>query len=74
MKSIYGGCGTGDTRLHMVQYFDGQRIREIELMTLEGRIYWVEKTIPGILEVGQNYRTAKRRLAALERRCSSRIG
>ena len=74
MKSYYGGCGTGDTKLHMVHYFDGQRLREIELTTLDGNICWTEKTVPGILEPGINYRTAKRRLAAYEERCTRRIG
>lgn len=74
MKSYFGGCGTGDTMLHMIHYFDGQRIREIEVMTLAGNVYWTEKVIPGILEPGINYRTAKRRIAALEKRCTRRIG
>ena len=74
MKSYFGGCGTGDTMLHMIQYFDGQKIREIEISTLNGIIYWTEKTVPGIIEKGINYRTAKRRLAALEKKSTQRIG
>ena len=74
MKSIYGGCGTGEnTSLHMLQYFDGRKIREIELMTHSGRISWTEREISGILEVGMDYRTAKRRIAALEKRNTERI-
>jgi len=74
MKSIYGGCGTGDTQLHLIQYFDGQRIREYEVTTLYGKICWTEKTIPGILEIGTKYTNAKRRLARLEKRNTMRIG
>lgn len=74
MKSIYIGCGTGDTQLHMIQYFDGQRMREIECMTLYGKICWAEKTITGILENGIKYTNAKRRLATLEKRNTMRIG
>lgn len=70
MKSIYEGCGTGDTSLHMIQYFDGQRAREIEVMTLSGKVSWTERVIPGIIETGIDYRTAKRRIAAMERRYS----
>jgi len=74
MKSYFGGCGTGDTMLHMIEYFDGQRIRQIEVHTLSGIICWTEKTIPGILENGINFRTAKRRLASLEKKATQRIG
>lgn len=74
MKSYFGGCGTGGTKLHMIHYFDGQRIREIEVMTLSGNVYWTERTIPGILEIGIKWTTAKRRLASLEKQASSRIG
>ena len=74
MKSYHGGCGIGDTQLHMIHYFDGFRIREIELSTLNGTICWTEKTVPGIIEVGINYRNAKRRLATYEKHCTQRIG
>lgn len=74
MKSYFGGCGTGDTKLHMIHHFDGHRIREIEVMTLSGNVYWTERTIPGILETGIKWTTAKRRLASLEKQASRRIG
>ena len=74
MTSHYNGCGTGDTSLHMIHYFDGQRVREVEVITLYGKVNWTEKTIQGILEVGMDYRTAKRRLATLEKRATQRIG
>ena len=75
MKSIYEGRHINEkTSLHAVQFFDGQRAREIELMTCDGKICWTEKVIPGILEIGINYRTAKRRIAALEKQSTRRIG
>lgn len=74
MKSYLEGPHIGGTKLHLIQYFDGFRIREISLLTLDGNIHWLEKTVPGILETGTNYRTAKRRLAAYEERCTRRIG
>jgi hypothetical protein len=74
MKSYFDGNHIGGTKLHLIQYFDGQRIREISLLTLNGNISWLERTIPGILETGIKYRTAKQRLAAYEKRCCQRIG
>lgn len=72
MKSYFGGCGTGDTMLHMLEYFDGQHTRQVEVFTLYGVVCWTEKTIPGILETGINYKTVKRRIAAMEKRCCVR--
>ena len=74
MKSYYEGRGIGDTCLHMIQYFDGWKIREISVVTLNSKITWVERSIHEILEPGINYRTAKRRLAALEKKATQRIG
>lgn len=74
MRSIYTGkCVEGAT-WHLVQYFDGRRIREISVKTYEGVICWTEYELPGIIENGVNFRTAKKRLAAYENRCSRRIG
>lgn len=75
MKSIYEGRHINKkTSLHTIQFFDGQRTREIELMTHGGKICWTERVISGILEIGINYKTAKRRIAALEKQSSRRIG
>lgn len=75
MKSIYNGHHINEkTSLHMIQFFDGQRTREVELMTHDGRICWTERVIPGILEIGINYKTAKKRIAALEKQSTRRIG
>lgn len=75
MKSIYEGRHLNvKTSLHMIQFFDGQDVREVELMTCNGKICWTEKVIPGILEIGIDYRTAKRRVAALEKKSTMRIG
>lgn len=75
MKSIYEGRHINDkTCLHTIRFFDGQRTREVELMTCDGKICWTEKVISGILEIGINYRTAKRRIAALEKQSTRRIG
>ena len=72
MKSHFNGCGIGDTKLHMIHYFDGQRVREIELMTKDGIIIWTENTAYGMLEVGKNYRNALRVLKRYETRCTMR--
>ena len=75
MKSIYEGRHINKkTSLHMIQFFDGQDVREVELMTYDGKISWTERVIPGILEIGIDYRTAKRRIAALEKKSTMRIG
>lgn len=67
MRSIYNGRGTNGTSLHTVRYFDGKRIREVEVFTLSGIICWTEKTIPGALENGMKYNTTLRRIAAIEK-------
>ena len=74
MKSIYEGRYNKKFSMHTLQFFDGQHVREVELTTYDGKICWTEKVIPGILEIGINYRTAKRRIAALEKQSTSRIG
>lgn len=72
MNSIFNGHCNNGASLHMVHYFDGQRLSEVELTTLAGIISWTERTVPGILEPGIDYRTAKRRLAALEEKATRR--
>jgi len=72
MKSYFNGCGTGDTKLHMIEYFDGNRIRQIELFTLCDKVYWSERYIPDILEKRMDYKTVKRRIAAYEKRIMKR--
>lgn len=74
MKSIYEGRYCKKASLHTIQFFDGQHVREVELTTYDGKICWTEKVIPGILEIGINYRTAKQRIAALEKKSTMRIG
>lgn len=74
MRSFYGGEMANGGRLHMIHYFDGQRIREIEVHTYDGIIQWTEKRVPGILEPRIKWTTAKQRLTTYEKRCSSRIG
>ena len=75
MKSIYEGrYFNKKTSLHTIQFFDGYHVMEIEVMTCDGTICWTEKVIPGILEIGINYRTAKRRIAAMEKKSTMRIG
>ena len=75
MKSIYEGRHINKkTSLHTIQFFDGQHTREVELMTNGGKICWTERVIPGILEIGIDYKTAKRRVAALEKQSTMRIG
>ena len=72
MKSNFGGYCTGGTQLHMVHYFDGQRVREIEIMTKDGVIIWTENPAYGMLEVGKNYRNALRVLKRYENHCTMR--
>ena len=74
MKSYFNGNGIGGTKMHMIHYFDGFRIREVYVTTKDGVICWTENTIPNLLEVGMNYRTAKRRLTSYEEKCTRRIG
>ena len=75
MRSYFDGYGlTRNTKYHMVQFFDGQRIREISLTVYCHRISYIEREIPGVIEEQMDYRTAKRRLAAYEERCTRRIG
>ena len=74
MKSIYNGNGIGGIKYHLIQYYDGYRIKEISVNTLFGRISWTEKTIPNALEVGLKYTNAKKRLLRLEKRNTMRIG
>ena len=74
MKSIYEGRYNKKFSMHTVQFFDGQHAKEVELTIYDGKIYWTEKVIPGILEVGIDYRTAKRRISALEKKSTMRIG
>lgn len=74
MKSYYLGNGTGGTKMHMLHYFDGFRIREVFAHTHNGVVCWTDHNITGILAVGMNYRTAKRRLASLEEKATRRIG
>lgn len=75
MKSIFMGNGIGGTKHHLVHYFDGQRVREVSVITYQGEIYWTDtlRTL-GILEPGTNYKAAKRKLAAYEEHCTRRIG
>ena len=74
MKSTFIGNAPCGTKHHMVHYFDGQRLREVCVSTLNGTIYFTERTVAGVFEEGDNYRNALRRLARYERRCSSRVG
>ena len=74
MKSYFEGNAYGGSKLHTVQYFDGQRIRESSVYTYQGEIVSTERTVSGILEPGMNYRTACRRLSSYEERCTRRIG
>lgn len=75
MRSIYEGHYINKKgSMHTIQFFDGQHNREIELITYDGKICWTERVIPGILDIGINYRTAKRRIAALEKQSTMRIG
>ena len=74
MKSYYEGKTNVGAKLHMVQYFDGQRIRESSVVVVDGVISYTERIVQGILETGIPYKTAKRRLAAYEERCTRRIG
>ena len=74
MRSFFEGNDMYGRTHHTVQYFDGQRVRESSVYCWKGEIAWAERTIPGILQVGIRFQTAKRRLAAYEERCTRRIG
>ena len=74
MKSYFMGTGFAGSKDHMIQYFDGHRIREITVLTHNGEIMKTESTVFGILEPGTNYRNALRKLARYENRCCQRIG
>ena len=74
MKSYFEGNGIFGMKHHLIQYFDGHRIREVSVTTLDGKIHWSESTVCGILEPGLDYRTAKRRLASYEEKGTRRIG
>ena len=74
MKSYFMGTGFAGSKDHMIQYFDGQRLRQSYVRTYQDEIISTERTIPGILEPGMSYRTAYRRLASYEERCTRRIG
>ena len=74
MRSYFEGNMEFGLKHHLIQYFDGFHMREATVTTLGGKIYYTERTIPNILEVGMDYRTAKRRLASYEEKCTRRIG
>jgi len=75
MKSYFEGYAYGRKgTYHLIQYFDGQRIRESSVAVADGKIFYLERTIPGIIEVGMNYRTAKRRVASYEEKAKRRVG
>ena len=73
MKSFFEGYACGRRRTyHLIQFYDGQRIRESSVAVVDGKICYLERTIPGIIEVGMNYRTAKRRVASYEEKVTRR--
>ena len=74
MKSYYNGKDNCNCSWHMMHYYDGRRIRENYVKVHNNIIQYVEFVLPGILETGINYKTAKKRLAAYEKRCTMRIG
>ena len=74
MKSFFEGNLIGGAKHHMVQYYDGQRIREVTVLTHNGEIMMTESEVFGILKPGTNYRNALRRLARYEDRCRRPAG
>lgn len=74
MKSYFEGNLIGGAKHHLVQYYDGQHLREVTVLTHRGEIMKTENTVFGILEPGTNYKNALRRLARYEDRCTNRIG
>lgn len=68
MKSYFHGYGIDRTeKFHMIQFFDGQRMREISVVVFGDTINWLEHSIPGVIENFMDYQTAKRRIAAYEK-------
>ena len=72
MTSKFMGCGIGDTKWHMIHYFDGQRVREIQLMTKDDVIIWTDNPAYGMLAVGNKYRNSLKTLKRYENHCTMR--
>lgn len=67
MSSYFEGRGIGGTTWHTVHFYDGQRVREVSVNVYAGNVIGLENSIPGLIETGMNYKTAKRRIAAYEK-------
>ena len=72
MKSTYINCSENGIKYHRVRYSDGESIKELYICTYANNIIWnFDEVLPaGIIDYDMDYRKAKRRIAAYEKKCT----